>query len=162
MKHKFYIVNEFDRPCPEHVCIKRGDRLFYIHPILRDDTAFLKGIPIREDSTPVEDFGFDIKSTGDIVSFNKTNESKATYEGGDKRLWQGEAAFTIRIPARLQKPYIEGTEVYVLDIEITDTYIAAVEAMSLDEAKDKAELIAFEGGEAEFIEQSRYTKVEEN
>lgn len=94
MRKKFYIVNDVDRPCEQHVAQLTGpkkDKLRYIHESLRDWDE----MDLREESTPVEEFGFEIKRAHDRIMFFKTKHSSVFYPGGGRRLWQGGSFFCL-------------------------------------------------------------------
>ena len=89
----FYIYDNFDRPYEKLVMIKEGDQLSYINHNLKTEYGSL---PISDSSTPLEDFGFEIKEENGVYYFSLKNESRAKYENGEKREWQGAKEFTIK------------------------------------------------------------------
>lgn len=93
---KYYILNTCDRPYPRHVCQLIGDRLYYMDPELFP--RYKEGFPMTQERTPMEEFGFEItedEEKGKVI-FNKTWLSRAKYEDGHDRDWQGDNHFVLQ------------------------------------------------------------------
>lgn len=89
-----YIVNTFDRPCPEHLAERRADgKFYYVHPALAGDKAFHGMHAIAP--TPVEDFGVLVDLKAGIVAGGLCDgiQPVAAYEDNRPRRWQGPKAF---------------------------------------------------------------------
>lgn len=95
---EFYIVNDVDRPCPEHVAQRRGDRIHYIHRDLRDREAYSEGFPLDR-ATPLGDFGIEVVADGPsgIAKFVLRRNCTATYADGRPRKWQGRTMFHLEL-----------------------------------------------------------------
>jgi hypothetical protein len=93
----FYIVNEIDRPCEQHIAEMRGDgKFYYIHPELRDVKSYHGMTP----SKPVKlsDFGIEVDITGGLFHGIQSGKSIAQYpESGKTRHWQGLSRFSFRV-----------------------------------------------------------------
>lgn len=92
MTHKYFILNDIDRPYPRLVAQKIGDRLYYMNKELFP--LYKQGFEGKE-ATPVEYFGFKITEVGNRVHFTKTQPSLATYRDKRPREWQGPTEFIL-------------------------------------------------------------------
>ena len=90
----FYIVNDFDLPCPNSITVNTEKGLCYLD---RDKKRY-DGMSFRR-PTSLEEFGFVVKAeeifNGAVFTFVKQNKSTATYENGTNRRWQGATIFSI-------------------------------------------------------------------
>jgi len=93
---KFYILNDFDYTNEAHVVQQIGDSELceYVHPDLWDEGEF----QLSEESTPLEDFGFNITIEGEEAHFEKVRPSIAICRNGKDKPWRGRSKFTVRIP----------------------------------------------------------------
>ena len=84
---KYFIVNECDRPCAEHVAVEVDGKLFYIHPKLRHWAGMDSSA-----SVSMEAFGFDVEEntpSEGFVTFTRNRDSVACYpQSGSPRDWQ--------------------------------------------------------------------------
>jgi len=95
---EFYIVNEFDKPCPRHVTQLIGDsRLDYIHTDLRGWEKKNGVMVLSNESTNLKDFGFTVRINQNMAIFTQTSESIATYCDGTPRRWQDTTNFQLQI-----------------------------------------------------------------
>lgn len=90
---KFFIINDFDRPHEKLVMAEYGDCLRYIHAENKECAPLYK----PKDATPIEEFGFDVFVSDNVVKFKKARESTATYRDGRPRRWQGSLEFEITL-----------------------------------------------------------------
>lgn len=91
---EFFIINDVDRPNEDHVVQK-------VTPIHAEYLSErLRGwgrMEIREESIPIEDFGFDFFVEGETAFFKKQRPSIAKYSDGRPRHWQGDLIFFLDI-----------------------------------------------------------------
>ncbi len=95
---EFYIINHTDKPCGRLVTQLVNGKLWYMNPEL------IKSYPamnLNDESTSLEDFGFEFRHLGKYVQFIKNGKTVATYKDGKPRSWQGETEFI--------QPYITKT-----------------------------------------------------
>lgn len=88
---RLYIVNDVDRPDPQHIAELRGTKLHYI-AIEWPPMAFTVW------TTPLADFGFVFRQTerGLLCLLPTDTSSNARYPSGERRGWQGARAFLVR------------------------------------------------------------------
>ena len=96
---KFYIVNEYDRPCERLLAVNKGDQLYYIHPAFeKAHEGYRRGMS-NSCATPIEDFGVELKVENGKIHGEKRRESKASYPRGGTRQWQGSLSFSFDLPS---------------------------------------------------------------
>lgn len=103
MTPEFYILNNIDKPEPRHVAqsISKTE-LVYIHEELRNWESRYGAFNFREETTNMQDFGFDIEIIDDMAVFVKVKSSEAKYTDGGNRHWQGEYNFVLRLKPMLE------------------------------------------------------------
>ena len=90
MSLPLFIVNDFDRPNPQHITIRMADGLLhYIHPELEK----WKGMDVTT-AVPLKDFGITCNEELGILHGMRTHDSTATYRDGRPRQWQGPERFS--------------------------------------------------------------------
>jgi|GEM_PF-4634694 len=95
---RFFIVNVYDRPSAEHIAERRADgKFYYVHPALRNEKQYRGMTP--EKPTPLEDFGIRFLIEGGRFHGKRIDPSRATYNDGRLRNWQGDAEFSFSIQA---------------------------------------------------------------
>jgi len=90
---EFYIVNDTDAPTEEMVTQRVNNELQYIN---ERHLNYPHRMTMRR-ATNLEDFGFKIEIENGVATFflSPDIESKATYEDGVSRNWQGRNVFSL-------------------------------------------------------------------
>ncbi len=95
---RFFIVNQFDRPCARCIAEKRSNGLFYyIHPELRDIKAHHGMNPTAPTSLHALGLRVEIKGHRFIAHLDPSLTATATYEDGRPRKWQGDSQFSFTL-----------------------------------------------------------------
>lgn len=95
--HKYFIVNDFDKPCERFVAEKRADgKYYYVHPDLCDIKVYHGMTP--DDPTPLDDFGIEWTVDDGQLFGTLTRKPTATYHDGRTRYWQDQSSFHFKLP----------------------------------------------------------------
>jgi len=90
MSLPLFIVNDFDRPSPKHITIRKEDGLlYYVHPELEK----WKGMSVTT-AVPLEIFGIECHEELGILHGVQARPSNATYRDTRPREWQGPERFS--------------------------------------------------------------------
>ena len=91
---QFYIPNDIDRPCEDHIAERWEDgRLYYVSSDLRNRKEYY-GMELFP-ATLVEQFGITLEIKNGALWGEQVSSSKAKYRDGRVRRWQGSQHFYI-------------------------------------------------------------------
>jgi len=96
LTNTYYILNCYE--CPNEQCItkkRRNGKFYYIHRKLKNIKEYW-GMEYKN-PTPVEDFGIVLTRENGFLCGKLENPSKAVYEDGRPRKWQGSTEFKIKL-----------------------------------------------------------------
>jgi hypothetical protein len=93
---RYYIVNEYDRPCERMIARLENGRLYYLDPDLRAE--FAGGFVPDGRETELSRFGLYLTTYRDNLVGLKIRSSMVTYQDGKIRHWQGKKSFSIKLP----------------------------------------------------------------
>jgi len=116
---KFFIVNQYDRPCERLIAQLRDGKLHYIGHGLADDKIY-RGMS-ADSAVPVEDFGIRISVENGTLHGIQTGDSLAVYSNGKSRKWQGASSFSMPLPgARTLKAPLKQPETDMSNPDLFD------------------------------------------
>jgi hypothetical protein len=99
---KYFIVNQFDKPCEKSIAEKRDDgKFYYVHPSLCDDKSYHGMTP--DNPTPLEKFGIEWTEKDGYLFATLAHKSTAEYPNGKIRLWQDHKNFYFKLPCQQPK-----------------------------------------------------------
>ncbi len=89
-----FIVNDVDRPCVQHLAVRKGHGFIYVDDALRSKHKTLIG----DNATSLGVFGFkEVSRTGRMVTFEQVCPCAATYADGYPRQWNDVKAFSLSL-----------------------------------------------------------------
>lgn len=95
---RLYIINNVDRPCPEHIVYRRKDGIWgYVDREL-NERGYLFGTRLPEEATSLSVFGLQALRYGQRVEVSRVGPSLATYADGTYRKWQDVHDFELELP----------------------------------------------------------------
>lgn len=96
---RLYIINDLDRPCPEHLVHRRKDGVWAYVDRELDARGFLFSTILRAEATSLQTFGLQALRRGRVVQVRRVGPSTAVYSSDDQpRKWQDVDDFVMRLP----------------------------------------------------------------